>query len=308
MRSADAQSPPARPADDVAFGRMPLNALRVFEAVARHGSLAAAAQTLHVQPSAVSMQLKTLQDHLGVALTHKAGRGIALTAEGERLAQDIAAGLAHIENALAALRLSTRREAVTLAVLPSFVISWLLPRLAQLERDCPEVDLLLQSTQQPVALGRHGRQGCAVRLGPGRWPDTRAEKLAEEQLLPVCTPAQLARGGPLSPGRWPERHTLIHNLADPWTLWAEAPSPAPRRHVVLDDATAAVAAAEAGLGLALVRASVARPALLRGGLVSAGPPLAYRYAFYFVTPRGVPDSPPVAALRRWFRREMAAGF
>jgi len=289
----------------MAFARLPLNALRVFEAFARTGSMAGAAEALNVMPSAVSMQLKALQDHVGVPLLRKAGRGAELTPAGRALAGEIGAALAQIEQALRGLRSKSRREAVHLTVLPNFVTSWLLPRLPRLQAECPDVELALNSSGRVEPLGRQGPQ-AAVRLGPGRWPGTRADKLCDEWLLPVCSPAVRSRDGEVEPAIWPQRHTLIHNRVDPWTLWAEPPPRAPRERVVLDDTLACAMAAEAGLGLALARATVVADRLARGSLVAAGPRLPYRYGFYFVTPRGVPDTPPLATLRAWFKREMKA--
>jgi LysR family transcriptional regulator, glycine cleavage system transcriptional activator len=172
-----------------------------------------------------------------------------------------------------------------------------------LEADCPDVELIIHSGQNTVELGRNGPQ-AAVRLGPGHWPGTRTDKLADEYLLPVCTPAVLQHDGPVAAGAWPHRHRLIHNSVDPWTLWSNPPTHAARERVLLDDSLACVLAAESGLGLALVRASVAAQGLARGSLVAAGPRQLYRYAFYFVTPRGVADPAPVISLRRWLKRQM----
>lgn len=289
-----------------AFSRLPLNALRVFEAIARTGSMARAAELLNVQPSAVSMQLKLLQAHAGRPLFRKEGRGIALTPDGATLAAEIGAGLGQIESALRVLRIAARSEPIVLSVLPNFLNAWLLPRLARLDAELPDLDLRLHSSSDPVALGAGGAD-AAVRLGPGRWTGTRAEKLAEEWIVPVCTPAELARAGTIEHGAWPHRHRLIHNSVDPWTLWADQEPPGLVKRLMLDDALAALLAAESGQGLALVRASVAAERLARGAVVEAGPRLPYRYAFYFVTPRQVvrPEvATPLDALKRWLRRAM----
>lgn len=289
-----------------AFSRLPLNALRVFEAIARTGSMARAAEWLNVQPSAVSMQLKLLQAHAGRPLWKKEGRGIALTPDGAALAAEIGAGLGQIEGALRALRIAARSEPIVLSVLPNFLNAWLLPRLAQLEADLPDLDLRLHSSSDPVALGIGGAD-AAVRLGPGRWAGTQAEKLATEWIVPVCAPAELARAGAIEPGLWPHRHRLIHNSVDPWSLWAEHEPPGLVKRLMLDDALAALLAAENGQGLALVRASVAAERLARGTVVQAGTRLPYRYAFYFVTPRQAvrPEvATALAALKQWLRRAM----
>lgn len=305
-QASPASSLSRRPTAPRAVGRLPLNALRVFEAIAQTGSMARAAELLNVQPSAVSMQLKLLQAYVGRPLWRKEGRSIALTADGAALAAEIGASLGQIESALRALRIASRSEPIVLSVLPNFLNSWLLARLARLEADLPDLDLRLHSSSEPVALGAGGAD-AAVRLGPGRWSGTRAERLAPEWIVPVCAPAELARAGTIAPGAWPHRHRLIHNSVDPWSLWADQEPTGLVKRLVLDDALAALLAAENGQGLALVRASVAAERLARGAVVLAGPRLPYRYAFYFVTPRQAvrPElATQLDALKRWLRRTM----
>lgn len=226
--------------------------------------------------------------------------------DGAALAAEIGAGLGQIEGALRALRIAACSEPIVLSVLPNFLNTWLLPRLTQLEADLPDLDLRLHSSSDPVPLDAGGAD-AAVRLGPGRWAGTRAEKLAAEWIVPVCAPAELARAGAIESGGWPHRHRLIHNSVDPWSLWAEPEPPGLVKRLMLDDALAALLAAENGQGLALVRASVAAERLARGTVVQAGPRLAYRYAFYFVTPLQAvrPEvATPLAALKQWLRRAM----
>src|SRR4249919_2995561 len=113
-----------------AFPRLPLNALRVFEAVARLRSMTRAAEALDVQPSAVSMQMKNLADFVGLPLVVQSGRRLELTAHGEALLPCVVAGLGQIEEKIAALRRGAREQPFTLSVLPAFLHLWLYPRLA----------------------------------------------------------------------------------------------------------------------------------------------------------------------------------
>src|SRR5579862_6078099 len=125
------------------FPRLPMNALRVFESVARHGSMAKAAEALNVQPSAVSMQMKNLARHIGTDLVARHGRRLELTPAGTTLLRAVLAGLGQIDEAVQALRKSARGGPFTLSVLPSYLHGWLMSRLPAFEAAHPAFRLQL---------------------------------------------------------------------------------------------------------------------------------------------------------------------
>ena len=277
-----------------ARSRLPLNALRVLEAVGRHGSLAAAADELHVEPSAVSMQMKTLADYVGAPLLRRTGRGVALTAVAEQLLPAVTSGLQQIDDALRLARQGPRRE-FQLSVLPSFLLLWLLPRIPELMRvsDALGRRLAVSVSKAPVDLGKGtGEADAAIRLGPGGWPGLHAEKLLDETLVPVCAPDLARRVGRVEPGQTPAGVTLLASRLDPWERWGEGAGPArDAESLTIDDAAAVVMSAERGMGVALARGCLVAGALREGRLVQVGAAIPYRYAYHWVsTPTGQADA------------------
>ncbi len=295
--------------DTPSLQRLPLNALRVFAAVARTQSMAAAAEALHVSPSAVSMQIKALGEHLGgVALLRREGRGLVLTAAGEQLLPGVLQGLALLERAGAQRR---RRAgpagALTISVLPSFLQQWLMPRLPDLEARHPGLELHLHSSREPVDLAARG-MAAAIRMGPGRWRGCRAQFLMQDALLPVAAP-QVAPRLWLQPGQLPARQppALLHCSTVPWSLWSAA-VPAGSGGLAVDDLMSVLAAALEGRGLALVRLSLVSELLRQGRLRALGAPIPNPWALWWVTPRdGDPARrEPLRQLHGWLREQTAA--
>jgi LysR family glycine cleavage system transcriptional activator len=148
-----------------AFDRLPLNALRVFEAVATRLSFAEAAESLHVTPAAVSMQVKTLEDYLQVPLFRRAGRSIELTPEGTQLLPGIRRGLTDLQSALHQLRQSRCAGTLNISTVASFLQKWLLPRLPQLHDRHDDLQLRIHTSRQPVDFGQTDFHGGVVRAG-----------------------------------------------------------------------------------------------------------------------------------------------
>lgn len=286
------------------ISRLPLNSLRTFEAVARLGSMARAAEDLNVQPSAVSMQIKSLTDYVGVPLFTRSGRHLALTPQGQALLPSVASGLGRIEDAIASLRNARRNQPFTLSVLPSFLHLWLLPRLPRFEKSHPSFRMRIVASRDLVDPAR-GDVDAAIRLGAGKWPGARVEKLMDEGLVPVCSPALRRRVGWLQPGELPRSTPLLQSEVDPWTRWSDDAVHARRRPVAIDDAVAVVSAAQQGLGVALVRTSLAQEAIANGRLVAVGQPIAYRWSYYWVTSALSAGDVRHARVLDWLRSEMS---
>jgi LysR family transcriptional regulator of beta-lactamase len=234
---------------------LPLNALRAFEASARHLSFTRAGLELFVSQAAISHQIKGLEARLGVALFRRLPRGLALTDEGAALVPVLSEAFERIGGTLERFADGRFREVLTLGVVGSFAIGWLLPRLGDFARFHPEVDLRLLTNNNRVDLAGEGLD-FAIRFGAGAWHGCEATPLIETPLTPLCAPAVAARlEGPADLAR----ETLLRSYrADEWPLWfATAGCPAPRiRGPVFDSSPVMAAAAAAGAGIALLPAQM----------------------------------------------------
>jgi LysR family glycine cleavage system transcriptional activator len=177
-----------------ARSRLPLNALRVFDAAARHGRFDAAASELSITPGAVSRQIKALEAELGLRLFDRFNRAVRLTEAGSRLAGGVGAGLSTIEEAVERIR---RRGdgPLVVSVLHSLAARWLVPRLHSFHERYPAADILISASDRAVDLVREA--DLAIRYGPGPYPGLDARRLARSVMFPVCSPRLLEADPPL---------------------------------------------------------------------------------------------------------------
>lgn len=265
-----------------AIPRLPLNALRTFEAVARLGSMARAAEALNVQPSAVSMQIKNLSEFVGLPLLVRKGRKLELTPGGQELLASVTDGLGQIADTIAGLKRTTRDQPFTISVLPAFLHLWLLPRLARFEAAHPGFRMRVLASRALVDPSR-GDVDAAIRLGAGSWRGLKAEKLMDEGLVPVCSPGLRKQVGALKLGDLPRNVPLLQSAVDPWIRWSPQADQGQQRSVAVHDAMAVVQAAQQGLGIALARTTLVHDAIVRGKLVAVGEPINYGCSYYWVT-------------------------
>lgn len=200
--------------------RLPfLNGVRAFEAAARAGSFAGAAEELHVSPAAVSRMVKLLEERLGLPLFERAANRLTLTAAG----RSYQAGLTPILDSLADLtdRVTAlgRRRVLTVGVGPTFAIRWLIPRLAGFRRLAPEVDVRMTTGGQSAPFDPDW--SCGITLGDGGWPDLAAEPLFAADLLPVCSPA-LARELASPADLQPASLLRVAHAPEDWPRWLGA--------------------------------------------------------------------------------------
>jgi LysR family glycine cleavage system transcriptional activator len=294
--------------------RLPLAALRVFASVAARRSFSGAAESLNLSAAAVSMQVKALEDYLQVKLLRRSSHSVELTAEGEQLVPFIQRGLDELEQGFRTVRASRSGGVLVLSVLSSFLHSWLTSRLPDLFGRHPEIDLRLQCSPQLTDFARSDVH-VAVRMGRGRWPRLHVEKLFDEYLVPLCSPALLARHGKLAGPGPLGTHPLLHSSTEPWEMWTErlfwtlnstSSERWPERGAAFDDSVAILGAAAHGQGLVLSRWSLAQPFLDSGQLVRASD-VAIRYGFdcYFVCPPAYLEMDKVQAFRRWLLEHAA---
>lgn len=153
-----------------------LSSLRAFAAVADSKSLSGAGRALNVTHAAVSQQVRALEAHLGTELLHRAGRGVALTADGQRLADGLSEGFGLIETTLEDIRIGNQERPLNITLTPSFAVSWLMPRISDFRQKHPDIELMLNPTAQVVEFAAGGVD-LAVRFGAGGWEGLESELL-----------------------------------------------------------------------------------------------------------------------------------
>ena len=288
----------------------PLNALRTFEAAARHLHFTRAARELGVTQTAVSHQIKLLEAHLGTPLFVRGPRGLSLTADGARWAHELAEVFALLHEVNHRLRARTERERplVSVSVLPSFAARWLVPRLGQFFAAHPGIDVRISPDEQLVDFGRESFD-LGIRFGFGRYPGLVVEKLADDGLVVVCAPALLRRRK-LRTLPDLRKHVLLHDdEPEGWAHWlaSRGVRGVDSAHgSVLTDSSMLLTAAVAGHGVALARYSLALDELSAGRLVQPFPklgPTPLRRAYYCAAPRERLARPEVAAFRDWLRAQ-----
>ncbi len=242
--------------------QLPLNALRAFEAAARHLNFTRAGLELCVSQGAVSHQVALLERRLGVPLFRRLPRGLALTDEGLALVPVLGDAFDRIGETLDRYEGGRMREVLTVGVVGTFATGWLLPRLDRFHRAHPQVDLRLMTNNNRVDLAGEGLD-YAIRFGDGAWHATHAVPLVAAPLSPLCTPqigARLATPADLA------RETLLRSYRpDEWPRWFEAAGlPSPRlTGPIFDSSALMIAAALAGLGVDL-----APPAMFEADLAA----------------------------------------
>jgi LysR family glycine cleavage system transcriptional activator len=291
----------------------PLASLRAFEAVARHGSVSRAAAELGVTQPAVTQQLRRLEGFLGLALVERRQGGIALTPAGRGYAARLRHAFDDLRAATGELLPETRRgHIVTVAVLATFAQRWLIPRLVGFQDAHPEVEVRLLTTSRLAELEREDVD-LSIRVGDGRWPGLRSERLMCNEAFPVASPGLLARR-PLRRAEDLARHVLLRVDAAPrdadWPRWldlAGIPGLQPVSWLTFANSAQALEAAVAGLGIAIGHTGFVADALAAGRLAA---PLAEKLAdlgaCYLVSRRTLREDAGSAQFRGWLLAEASA--
>jgi len=293
-------------------GPVPLTALRAFVEAGRRGSMKAAAAALGVTPGAVSQQVKHIEQSLGARLFERHNREIRLTLAGQRLLDQIADGFARIEAAWEGIERKRRRPATLTVTMPaSFAASWLVPRLGRFTTRHPEIEVRVETTSRLVDLMREPVD-VALRHGLGSYPGLLATRFLDLRILPIASPALLAKGPPIREPRDCLAYPLLQDSdrAD-WTLWLRSYGVEDRRAgrgPSFEDDILLIRAALAGQGIALVREIYGREEIAAGLLRRVlDLPLPTRFAYYVVTRPEAAQQRKVAAFRDWLLGEAAAG-
>ena len=284
----------------------PLETFRFFEAAARHLNFTHAAEEMHVTHGAVSQRIKRLEEDLGTPLFRRTGRSMLLTDEGRRLLERVRAAIGEITEGVEAIRSSNRDRILTVSMVPGFATYWLLPRLAEFIERHPDIEVNIRPTLSLTDFTRD-EVDMAVRFGPGAWPGLISIKLYDEELVPVCSPAFRRRRLPRAPGDL-LKMPLLHDERQPWSIWFKAVGldyRDARQRPRYGDQTLLLAAAIAGLGVALARASFVAADLESGRLVrlfSRSVPT--RYSYFIVYPPRSKGFGKIQVFQEWLLEQV----
>ncbi|MEN6541428.1 transcriptional regulator GcvA [Parvibaculum sp.] len=285
----------------------PLNALRAFEAAARHLSFSRAAEELHVTHAAISHQVRALEEEAGVALFHRTGRAVKLTDAGRALLPVLSQALDQIADGWAQA-LGEEGGPLTVSVEPSFAARWLVLRLGKFYRAHPEIELRLLPSPEIIDFERQNVD-VGIRYGLGGWTDVIAEKLFEATVYPVCSPLLIDSKKPIRTPEDLRQYPLLHEeTMSHWLQWLEAagvknPKWAARGPLFIE-ASLALQAAAAGQGVALANDALAMTDLAEGRLVRLFDlEVPDEEAYWLVYPKRSARKPKVQAFRAWIREE-----
>lgn len=291
----------------------PLNAVRAFEAAARHESFNAAAEELHVTASAVSQQVKSLEAWLGFDLFERQPRGLILTEAGHRYLPGLTEALDHIANTTRKVVDRGTDQSLTISLMPSLAALWLVPRLHRFTDAHPDICVRVASSERLMDYAREGID-IGIRFGLGRYPGLHSEFLMDERTLPVCSPMLLQKGPPIESVGDLLKHRLLQDGGNRfeesalcWPEWLRqfgyenldfSGSPE------FSDTHLTTMAATAGRGVMLGRSTLVADALASGALVAPlEDSLPAGISYFVVCPLHAKDQPKVRAFRDWLHAE-----
>lgn len=286
----------------------PLNALRAFEAAARHASFTRAAGELHVTQGAVSRHVKNLEDRLGVQLFVRGPQGLVLTPAGSAYLPAVSEAFDRLATATAALRGPGASRVLTVSVSPNFASKWLVHRLGDFAREHPDIDLRIAAGTEEVDFARAPDVDVGVRHGEGGWSGVDAVRLIGEEVYPVLSPALLAKGPPLDTPEDLRHYTLLRDLSsNGWPAWLAmvgARGVDGEKGPYFNFTSMALDAAVAGQGVALARRALATHDLLTGRLVRPFPQtLTSPRGYYVVCLPGRAGESKIVRFRAWLLSE-----
>jgi len=301
--TTESHCPPALLNDDP-----PLRAVRVFEAIARLGSVTAAARELAISPSAVSHQLKVLETFLQMPLTERQGRNLILRNEGREYYRSIRSAFTVLRQATEHVKEQSASRQVTISLIPLFGMGWFIPRLSGFLRENPEIDI-------NVVYANHRNYpsdaaDISIRFGTGQWPGYRCEKLMSGQMIPVCSRTFIKWHGVIDT---PDQLALLPLLHDEerntWMSWFQSVGvkrPLRSAGPLFEDGLLTLAAVQAGMGCALMREPLIAPFMASGELIKLSDHAIDDGRDYYLCVRLDSElSLEGANLQSWLKREAA---
>jgi LysR family transcriptional regulator, glycine cleavage system transcriptional activator len=290
--------------------RLPsLNALKAFEAAARHGSFTKAADELFVTQGAVSHQVKALEGELGLRLFNRERQRLVITDAGRSYLDVVRDAFDRLAVGTNRLLHEQKAGVLTVTTSPNFAAKWLVHRLGRFADAHPDIDLRVSASLQHVDFAREDID-LAIRHGDGQWPGLGATRLCAEELFPVCSPKFVRGRAALRSPADLRAHTLLHvNDRRDWGKWLEAADVAKidaDRGPIFNQASMAIDAAVDGQGIALARTALAAWDLLAGRLVRPFTlALKVPYAYWIVCPKSTADLPKISTFRAWLLAQAA---
>ncbi len=288
----------------------PLNALRVFDAAARHLSFTKAAEELFVTQAAVSHQMKSLEDFLGLKLFRRRNRSLLLTEDGQSYYLDIKEIFIAINEATRKLQARIAKGALTVSLSPSFAIQWLVPRLSGFNQSFPGIDVRIQAIDREEDKLADDVD-VAIFYGRGNWPGLRTDRLYPEYLLPVCSPSLLMGDRPLKTPADLAKHTLLHDLSRrDWQAYIRQLDMQQHINVqqgpIFSHSSMVIQAAVHGQGVALANNVMAQNEIDAGRLVCPfNDVLVSKNAFYLVCHDNQAELGKIVAFRKWILTQAA---
>lgn len=290
-----------------------LNALRAFEASARHLSFSLAAEELHVTPAAVGQLVRSLEEIIGMPLFHRSSNkrtSLVLTATASRALPDIQVGFERLHSGMKRLTEGATDNVLNVTLSPAFAAKWLLQRIEHFQARRPEIDVRMQTTLKLLDFETQGID-VGIRYGLGEWHGMKAELLMSEEIFPVCSPALIAQHPIINCLTGITSQTLIHDLSmehykyfltwEDWLRRFNEHEIARRPGLRINNSAAVLQAAAEGQGIALARSILVEDDLKSGRLVRLCPEvsLSSPLAYYLVYRSGCESLPKVAYFREW---------
>lgn len=307
-------------------GPLPLNALNAFEVAARHRSFSKAAEELHVTPAAISQQIRTLEELLGVRLFHRLSRGLSLTDAGKSGLEKLQDGFRNVNEAVQQIRGEHDSRGLEVWMAPSFAAKWLMPRMHRFVQRHPDIDLRISASPELIDndstsptlsedIFKTHDIDIAIRFGSGNYPGCHVEKLMPVTALPLCSPTLLGdKSRPLHEPADLALHTLLHDETPyegrpDWTSWLQAVGVSQvdgRRGLHFNRVSLALAAAVESQGVVLTLEQLAEDDIDKGRLIT---PFEHRVtmkqAYHFVTLQEANADDRVLAFKNWLFDEVA---
>ncbi|MUH72239.1 transcriptional regulator GcvA [Psychrosphaera haliotis] len=295
-----------------------LNALKAFEASARHQSFSAAAEELNVTPAAVGQLVKTLEEWLDTPLFHRMSSGktrLIATETAQSALPLVREGFDKLVQGLDILKDNAISGVLTVAVSPAFAAKWLLPRLHHFQTICSETNVNLNTNLKPVDFNSQ-RIDVGIRFGVGSWQGLSAEKLMDEEVYPVCSPTFLEDKGRLDLVDNLLNETLIHDQSmdshtgfPSWSSWlkkAGVSTPHATKSIQINNSAAVLQSAIDGQGVALARSVMVKDDLAAGRLVRIFPTINFEspLAYYVIYRPECAELPRIKAFKEWLFKEV----
>ena len=285
----------------------PLNTLRVFEAVARHLSFTQAAKELHVTQAAVSHQIKSLEDHLGIKLFSRIKRRVLMTEEAQMLLPAVISAFSSIQEALEVIREHDAEQTLTVSLTPQFASNWLSFRIGSFYKRHPDINLHLQiSSQEPDFV--YGKTDLGVYWGSGNWEGLQSERLMTLEYTPFCSPELLDQEQSLKHPLQLANYRLLHEFNyEKWKAWlrhAGADEVRFKRGSIFEDTNLLILAAIDAKGVALCGLEMVQEHLESGRLIRLfDESILSQQGYYVVFPREALERPLVSLFRDWLMEE-----